>query len=230
MRDGRAIRASLSPASDALPERDPAALCILPVLLWGLNPLAMDIRIKFWLVQTAEIAFFRPATASGSPLGCTEDFRRIQQRAACSKDRPLSLKGERPAANGSAFRQTDRPLHFHPRVTGRSVVIYLLGRGFEQSPSARRFHLARAGRRNSRLSLKTRPSLGALRLHPRQSDLYRKKITNLSQALQKSGLRLEETQIMRSLTIKIRMVPDVSAPGGHEIELIGDLAKDSGIV
>nr|WP_281348989.1 zinc ribbon domain-containing protein [Paracoccus limosus] len=68
------------------------------------------------------------------------------------------------------------------------------------------------------------PEPPALRLHPRLSDLYREKIANLSQALQEPGLRLEATQILHSLINEIRMVPAAGAPGGHEIELIGELA------
>lgn len=69
------------------------------------------------------------------------------------------------------------------------------------------------------------PEPPALRLHPRLSDLYREKIANLSQALQEPGLRLEATQILRSFITEIRMVPDISAPGWHRIELVGELAR-----
>ena len=74
------------------------------------------------------------------------------------------------------------------------------------------------------VSIEDTPEPPALRLHPRLSDLYREKIANLSQALQEPGLRLEATQILRSLITEIRMVPAPGATGGHEIELIGELA------
>src|SRR5690606_14984507 len=72
--------------------------------------------------------------------------------------------------------------------------------------------------------LEDTPEPPALRLHPRLSDLYREKIANLSAALQEPGMKLEATQILRSLITEIRMVPEPDAPGGHEIELLGELA------
>ncbi|RDD96185.1 recombinase family protein [Paracoccus pantotrophus] len=80
--------------------------------------------------------------------------------------------------------------------------------------------------RKTRLTafLEDTPEPPALRLHPRLSDLYREKIENLSAALKEPGMKLEATQILRSLIAEIRMVPETSAPGGHEIELLGELA------
>ena len=37
-------------------------------------------------------------------------------------------------------------------------------------------------------------------------------------------MKLEATQILRGLISEIRMLPDPASPGGHEIELIGELA------
>ncbi|WP_423208842.1 recombinase family protein [Paracoccus yeei] len=68
------------------------------------------------------------------------------------------------------------------------------------------------------------PEPPALRLHPRLSHLYREKIANLSKVLQGPGMKREATQILRSLITEIRMLPEASAPGGHEIELVGELA------
>ena len=61
-------------------------------------------------------------------------------------------------------------------------------------------------------------------LHPCLSDLYREKIENLSAALKEPGVKLEATQILRSLVTEIRMLPDPTAPGRHGIELVGELA------
>ena len=72
--------------------------------------------------------------------------------------------------------------------------------------------------------LEDTPEPPALRLHPRLSDLYREKIASLSAALQEPGMKLEATQILRSLITEIRMVPEPDAPGGHEIKLLGELA------
>ena len=72
--------------------------------------------------------------------------------------------------------------------------------------------------------LEDTPEPPALRLHPRLSHLYREKIANLSKVLQEPGMKREATQILRSLITEIRMLPEASAPGGHEIELVGELA------
>lgn len=37
-------------------------------------------------------------------------------------------------------------------------------------------------------------------------------------------MKLEATEILRSLITEIRMLPEASNPGGHEIELVGELA------
>ena len=68
------------------------------------------------------------------------------------------------------------------------------------------------------------PEPPALRLHPRVSDLYREKIANLSAALNQPGMKLEATQILRGLISEVRMLPDPASPGGHQIELVGELA------
>ncbi|RGP35143.1 recombinase family protein [Pseudotabrizicola alkalilacus] len=72
--------------------------------------------------------------------------------------------------------------------------------------------------------LADRPAPPALRLHPRMSDLYREKITDLAAALNQSDLKPQATELLRGLISEARMVPTPDAPGGHEIELVGDLA------
>lgn len=37
-------------------------------------------------------------------------------------------------------------------------------------------------------------------------------------------MKLEATRLLRSLITEIRMLPESTAPGGHEIELVGELA------
>ncbi|WP_380711138.1 zinc ribbon domain-containing protein, partial [Sinirhodobacter huangdaonensis] len=72
--------------------------------------------------------------------------------------------------------------------------------------------------------LEDRPEPPALRLHPRLSDLYREKIADLANAPNQPEQKLEASQILRGLISEVRMVPEPSAPGGHQLDLIGDLA------
>lgn len=72
--------------------------------------------------------------------------------------------------------------------------------------------------------LADQPEPPALRLHPRLSDLYRAKITDLAAALNQPELKLQATELVRGLISEVRMVPEPGAPGSHEIELVGDLA------
>ena len=72
--------------------------------------------------------------------------------------------------------------------------------------------------------LAEQPEPPALRLHPRLSDLYRKKIADLAEALNQPELKTQATELLRGLISEVRMVPEEGAPGGHEIELVGDLA------
>ena len=77
--------------------------------------------------------------------------------------------------------------------------------------------------------LASNPEPPALRLHPRISDLYMQKITALSEALNVPELRPQATEILRGLISEVRMMPDATVPGGHHIELVGDLAGILGL-
>jgi site-specific DNA recombinase len=68
------------------------------------------------------------------------------------------------------------------------------------------------------------PEPPALRLHPSLSEVYRRKIFDLSSALQDPGLKAEATEALRGLVSEIRLIPDPEAANGHQIELAGDLA------
>lgn len=72
--------------------------------------------------------------------------------------------------------------------------------------------------------LATSPEPPALRLHPRMSDLYREKIAELAEALNQPELKPQATELLRGLISEVRMVPAPGIPGGHEIELVGELA------
>ncbi|MFE3837736.1 hypothetical protein ABNX41_11655, partial [Rhodobacteraceae bacterium PA1-206B] len=73
--------------------------------------------------------------------------------------------------------------------------------------------------------LATSPEPPALRLHPRMSDLYREEIADLAEALNQPELRPQATELLLGLTSEVRMVPAPGIPGGHEIELVGELAR-----
>jgi len=60
-------------------------------------------------------------------------------------------------------------------------------------------------------------------IHPGVADIYARKIANLAQALNDPGTRAEAADILRGLIEKIIRQPDADAPGGHEIELFGEL-------
>ena len=62
----------------------------------------------------------------------------------------------------------------------------------------------------------------APRLHPNLADLYRKKVTNLQEALADPGTRMEALEILRSMIECVRVK---TAENGVEIELIGEIAN-----
>ncbi|MBU2935166.1 MULTISPECIES: recombinase family protein [Pacificibacter] len=72
--------------------------------------------------------------------------------------------------------------------------------------------------------LEQSPEPPTLRLHPSLSQAYQRKIRNLSSALQDPALKTEATEALRGLVSAIRMLPDETAPNGHRIELVGELA------
>jgi len=62
-----------------------------------------------------------------------------------------------------------------------------------------------------------------LRLHPGLSDIYRSKVTALTEALNKDELtRNEAVEALRGLVSSIRLTPD--SEGDLHIELVGELA------
>lgn len=73
------------------------------------------------------------------------------------------------------------------------------------------------------------PEPPALRLHPSLRDRYREEIGRLADALQHPSTRPVATGILRGLIREIRMVPEADAPGGHHVELVGELAGILGL-
>ena len=59
------------------------------------------------------------------------------------------------------------------------------------------------------------------RLHPGLAEVYRKKVADLTQALNDDALRTEATEVLRSLISEIRLIPQ---DGALAIELVGALA------
>ena len=60
-----------------------------------------------------------------------------------------------------------------------------------------------------------------VQLHPRLAERYRAKVADLARALNDPETRVEAAEAMRGLLTEIRLIP---VAGGHEIELVGDLA------
>ncbi|MDB6453759.1 hypothetical protein [Falsirhodobacter sp. 20TX0035] len=74
-------------------------------------------------------------------------------------------------------------------------------------------------------TLANRPEPPALRLHPSLGSRFRSEIARLSEALQTPDGKRKATTLLRGLISEVRMIPEVGAPGGHRIELIGELAR-----
>ncbi|UWQ75190.1 hypothetical protein [Leisingera sp. M658] len=68
------------------------------------------------------------------------------------------------------------------------------------------------------------PEPSALRLHPRLPARCRVLIEDLAGALNAPEVRREATASLQALISEVRMVPDGTAPGGHQLELVGELA------
>ena len=73
------------------------------------------------------------------------------------------------------------------------------------------------------------PEPPALRLQPSLGDRYRQEIGCLAEALQRPSTRSVATGILQGLIREIRMVPVAAAPGGHHVELVGELAGILGL-
>ncbi len=59
-----------------------------------------------------------------------------------------------------------------------------------------------------------------LRIHPGLSAVYRRKVAELTDALNADGTRAEAIDLLRGLITEIRMTPEIK---GHAIELVGEL-------
>ena len=68
------------------------------------------------------------------------------------------------------------------------------------------------------------PAPAAL-LHPNAAAIYREKVANLAESLNAPDIKLEASEILRTLIEKVVLTPDPSAPDGNAAELHGDLAE-----
>ncbi|MEY8802291.1 hypothetical protein AB9K35_18615 [Leisingera sp. XS_AS12] len=64
-----------------------------------------------------------------------------------------------------------------------------------------------------------------LQLHPSLSQPYREMVEDLARSLNAPEVKREAMTELRALVSQVRMVPVADAPGGHQLELIGELAR-----
>ncbi|WP_259444919.1 recombinase family protein [Neotabrizicola shimadae] len=67
------------------------------------------------------------------------------------------------------------------------------------------------------------PAADPVALHPGLVDIYARKVERLADTLNAPGTRTEATEVLRSLIERIVLHPEPGAPGGHAIELFGEL-------
>jgi site-specific DNA recombinase len=65
------------------------------------------------------------------------------------------------------------------------------------------------------------PAPAPVTIHPNASDIYRRKVADLHEALSAEDTRAPAAQALRGLIDEIRVTPD---EGGNAIELVGELA------
>ena len=66
-------------------------------------------------------------------------------------------------------------------------------------------------------------SADPITLHPGLADIYARKVANLAEALNAEDTKAEAADILRGLIDKLILTPYRTAPGGHKIELFGEL-------
>ena len=69
----------------------------------------------------------------------------------------------------------------------------------------------------------TDPKADPITLHAGLADIYAGKVANLAEALKAEDTKAEAADILSSLIDKLILTPDPTAPGGHKIELFGEL-------
>lgn len=69
----------------------------------------------------------------------------------------------------------------------------------------------------------------AVHLHPSVAQIYRQKVSDLTESLNDDLARPQATEALRGLVSEVRMVPDDAAEQGHVIELYGELGAILGL-
>ncbi|SOC21032.1 hypothetical protein SAMN05877831_1215 [Rhodobacter maris] len=69
------------------------------------------------------------------------------------------------------------------------------------------------------------PAPDPIALHPGLADVYRQKVSTLAASLSDDATRPEAIALLRGLISEIRLHPDAGTPGGHVIELYGELGS-----
>ena len=67
------------------------------------------------------------------------------------------------------------------------------------------------------------PGPDPVAIHPGLTEIYARKVANLAEALNDPETKAEAADLLRSLIDKIVLRPEEGAPGGHAIELFGEL-------
>ncbi|WP_052260494.1 MULTISPECIES: zinc ribbon domain-containing protein [unclassified Leisingera] len=85
-----------------------------------------------------------------------------------------------------------------------------------------------ARRQQLERELEQTPAPDTVVFHPSMAEAYRERVSrlidDLADALNAPEVRREATAALRALISEARMVPDGAAPGGHQLELVGELA------
>jgi site-specific DNA recombinase len=67
------------------------------------------------------------------------------------------------------------------------------------------------------------PAPDPVTIHPDLAEIYARKVANLAEALNDADTKAEAADLLRSLIDRIILRPEEGAPGGHAIELFGEL-------
>jgi site-specific DNA recombinase len=80
-----------------------------------------------------------------------------------------------------------------------------------------------AERRDLETRLAALPEPEPVAIHPVLAETYARKVSDLAAALNDPAARPEAADLLRGLIERVTLMPDLDAPNGHEIELMGEL-------
>ncbi|WP_071795131.1 recombinase family protein, partial [Natronohydrobacter thiooxidans] len=104
-----------------------------------------------------------------------------------------------------------------------SNMIDAIAKGMFQDSMKVRMDALEAERKDLEARIAALPDPSPVTLHPCLSDVYARKVADLSAALDQDGTRAQAADVLRGLVDRIAMIPDPDAPNGHVIELYGEL-------